>query len=65
MNKTISCLIIMLIDPNAAPIDKDPVSPIKIFAGWALNHKNPKHEPINAEDNTASSPAPAIKNKFK
>ena len=65
INKTISCLIIMLIEPKAAPIDKEPVSPIKIFAGCALNHKKPKHEPTKAEPNTANSPAPGIKNKFR
>ena len=56
--------MIILIEPKAAPIDKEPVSPIKIFAGYALNHKNPKHEPTKAEHNTDNSPAPATKNKF-
>ena len=34
--------------PNDPPKDNDPVSPIKIFAGGALNHKNPKQDPIIA-----------------
>ena len=34
----------MLTAPNEPPRDNEPVSPIKIFAGGALYHKNPKHE---------------------
>ena len=32
--------------PKDPPNAKDPVSPIKILAGGALNHKNPRHAPI-------------------
>ena len=39
----------MAIVPKSAPRDKEPVSPIKICAGEQLNHKNPKHAPITAE----------------
>ena len=43
--KTISCLEIKLTAPKDPPNDNEPVSPIKIFAGGALYHKNPKHDP--------------------
>ncbi len=43
--KIISCFTIILTAPKEPPNDKDPVSPIKIFAGGALNPKNPKHAP--------------------
>ena len=36
---TISSLIITLIIPKAAPVDKEPVSPINTLAGGALNQK--------------------------
>ena len=39
--KTISCLVIIPTAPNDPPKDKEPVSPIKILAGGALNHRNP------------------------
>jgi len=55
----------MLTAPKEPPNDREPVSPIKNFAGGALYHKNPKHEPTKAELSTASSPAPTTKNKFK
>ena len=34
--------------PKAAPDDKEPTSPIKISAGFALNHKKPKQPPKKA-----------------
>ena len=37
--------VITLIDPIAAPADNEPVSPINIFAGGALNHKKPNPAP--------------------
>ena len=43
--------------PIAAPVDKEPVSPIKICAGDALNQRKPKHDPPNAAAKTVSSPA--------
>ena len=39
--KTISCLVIMPTAPKEPPKDNEPVSPIKILAGGALNHKKP------------------------
>ena len=58
--KTISCFVIIPTPPKDPPNASDPVSPIKIFAGGALNHKKPKQEPITAPKNTATSPNPAI-----
>ena len=43
--KTISCFAMMATAANDPPSDNDPVSPIKIFAGGALYHKNPRHDP--------------------
>ena len=34
--------------PKAAPEERDPTSPIKIKAGFALNHKNPRQPPKKA-----------------
>ena len=39
--KTISCFVIIPTPPNDPPKASDPVSPINIFAGGALNHKKP------------------------
>ena len=58
MAKTISCFNKILIDPNAAPNESEPVSPINTIAGGALYHKKPSAEPIIAAHNTVSSPAP-------
>ena len=58
--KTISCLVIIPTAPNEPPKDNEPVSPIKILAGGALNHRKPKHEPISAPQNTEISPVPSI-----
>ena len=46
--------------PNRPPSDNEPVSPIKILAGGALNHKNPKHEPMIAPQKIEISPVPSI-----
>ena len=58
--RTISCLVIIPTAPNDPPRAKDPVSPIKIFAGGALNHKKPKQEPIIAPQKIDASPTPSI-----
>ena len=34
--------------PNDPPKDNEPVSPIKILAGGALNQRKPRHDPIIA-----------------
>ena len=60
MANTISCLVIIPIAPNDPPKDKDPVSPINIFAGGALNHKKPRQEPITAPQKIEISPVPSI-----
>ena len=54
--KTISCFEIKLTAPKDPPKESDPVSPIKIFAGGALNHKNPKQDPTMAPQKIADSP---------
>ena len=46
--------------PKEPPKDNDPVSPINIFAGGALNHKKPKHDPIIAPQKIDISPVPSI-----
>ena len=46
--------------PNDPPKDNEPVSPIKIFAGGALNHKKPKQDPIIAPQKIDISPVPSI-----
>ena len=57
---TISCLVIIPTAPKELPSAKEPVSPIKILAGGALNHKNPKHDPIIAPQKIETSPVPSI-----
>ena len=51
--------------PNAAPVDKDPVSPINISAGEVLNQRNPRHAPTMALEKTLNSPAPGRYSIFK
>ena len=57
--KTISCLVIIPTVPKDPPKANDPVSPINILAGGALNHKKPKHAPIIDPKKTATSPTPS------
>ena len=57
--KTISCFVIIPTAPSDPPSAKDPVSPINIFAGGALNHRNPRHAPIIDPQKTATSPMPS------
>ena len=56
MAKTISCFVIIPIAPKEPPKASEPVSPIKIFAGGALNHKNPIQAPIIEPQKTEASP---------
>ena len=44
---------------KAAPMESEPTSPINIWAGWALNQRNPRPAAANAPQKTATSPAPA------
>ena len=46
------------------PRASEPVSPIKILAGGALNHKKPIEAPIIAPQKTATSPTPSGINKY-
>ncbi len=39
---------------SAPPRASEPVSPMKIFAGLAFHHRNPKHAPVIAAATTAS-----------
>src|ERR1043166_469592 len=52
-----SCLMITAMQPIAPPRASDPTSPMKISAGWALNHRKPSEAPTIAPQKTASSPA--------
>ena len=45
INNVKKLLVKIEIEASVAPILKDPVSPIKIFAGYLLNSRNPKHKP--------------------
>ena len=56
MAKTISCLTIIAIAANEPPKERDPVSPINIFAGGALYQRKPKHAPTIEPQNIESSP---------
>ena len=50
----------MLTAPKDPPKERDPVSPIKIFAGGALYHKNPKHDPTIEPQKIEVSPTLGI-----
>ncbi len=58
---TISCLVATAIVPSRPPSASEPVSPMKIAAGGALNHRKPSPAPITAPRMTASSPVPGTK----
>ena len=53
-------IVIIPTAPKEPPRDKEPVSPIKILAGGALNHKKPKQEPIIDPQKIATSPVPSM-----
>src|ERR1700728_2337606 len=56
---TISCLVATATAPSMPPSASEPVSPMKIDAGGALNQRKPKPAPSKAPHTTASSPVPA------
>src|SRR5690348_14526350 len=56
---TISCLTATATAPSMPPSASEPVSPMKIEAGGALNQRNPSPAPSTAPHSTASSPVPA------
>ena len=58
--RTISCFAIILTAPKDPPNDREPVSPIKIFAGGALYHKKPKHDPTIEPQKIEASPTSAM-----
>ena len=58
--RTISCLTIIATAAKEPPKDKDPVSPIKIFAGGALYQRKPRQDPTIAPQKIAASPTPGI-----
>ena len=58
--KTISCFVTTPTAPKEPPNAKEPVSPINIFAGGALNQRKPIDAPIIAPQKTATSPTPSI-----
>src|SRR4051794_41784541 len=61
---TISCLVATAIAPIIPPSASDPVSPMKIEAGGALNHRNPKPAPITAPHSTPRSPGAGAEGVF-
>ena len=58
--KTISCFTIIAIAANEPPRDREPVSPIKIFAGGALYQRKPKQAPTTDPQKMDSSPTSGI-----
>ena len=54
--KTISCFTIIATAAKDPPKDKDPVSPMKIFAGGALYQRKPRQDPTIAPQKIAISP---------
>ena len=51
----ISCLVSIAILPKDAPRAREPVSPIKILAGWWLYDRKPNNEPTRAKQNNEIS----------
>ncbi len=58
--KTISCLTIIATAAKEPPKDRDPVSPINIFAGGALYQRKPKQEPTIEPQKIEISPTPGM-----
>src|SRR5215468_9396944 len=56
-----SCLVATATEPSSPPSASDPVSPMKIDAGGALNQRNPSPAPMTAPHRIASSPVPGTK----
>ena len=63
--KNFSCLTIIATAANEPPNDKEPVSPINIFAGGALYQRKPKHDPTIAPQKIAVSPTSGMYCIFK
>ena len=63
--KTISCFTIIAIAASEPPKDRDPVSPIKIFAGGALYQRKPKQAPTTDPQKIDQLPdTKGLKNEF-
>ena len=58
--KTISCFVATPTAPREPPNANEPVSPMNIFAGGALNQRKPIDAPMIAPQKTAISPTPSI-----
>ena len=54
--RTISCFTIIAIAAKDPPNEREPVSPIKIFAGGALYQRKPKQAPTIDPQKIESSP---------
>ena len=65
ISNAISCFEIKLTAPKKAPNAREPVSPMKIFAGGALNHKKPKLAPTIDPSTTQTSAVFFIYVNFK
>ena len=53
MSENTSVFVMMAMQASAEPSASDPVSPMKMSAGYALNHKKPTHAPAMVAANTA------------
>jgi|TARA_Y100000389_G_scaffold69618_1_gene66270 hypothetical protein len=54
-NINISAPIENKIIGNIAPKNREPTSPIMIFAGVVFHHRNPRHDPAREETNIDKS----------
>ncbi len=59
--RTNSCFVITAIEAKIAPNEREPVSPIKIIAGGALNHRKPRQLPNSAQHKILNSPENGMK----
>ena len=58
--RTISCFTIIATAANDPPRDRDPVSPMNIFAGGALYQRKPRQDPTIDPQNIEASPTSGI-----
>ena len=47
------CPVMRAMTARVAPIESEPASPMKIWAGWALNQRKPSSAPIRRAHRTA------------
>ncbi len=55
-----SCFVTTASAPSAPPKAREPVSPMKTSAGWALYQRKPRLAPRIAPQKTTSSPLPGM-----